>query len=246
MKENKEGYFVTSCCCPVWVNLIQKSYPQILDNMSPSVSPMIACGRIIKVLNPKAKVVFIGPCVAKKKEATVDELKGAVDFVLTFAELEEIFKALEINVLDMEDDERVESSSAGRIYGKSSGVSKAIELTVKSIDEDVEFIGQSFNGIQECNEGIEKILNKECIATFIEGMGCSGGCIGGPKRILSVDDGKANIEAYGNSTNMKTPFDNLNAIQILTEMGIKRLDYLGNKEEKQITEIFNRNLKNDK
>ena len=77
-------------------------------------------------------------------------------------------------------------------------------------------------------------------------MGCSGGCIGGPKRILSVDDGKANIEAYGNSTNMKTPFDNLNAIQILTEMGIKRLDYLGNKEEKQITEIFNRNLKNDK
>ena len=246
MKEDKEGYFVTSCCCPVWVNLIQKSYPQILDNMSPSVSPMIACGRIIKVLNPKAKVVFIGPCVAKKKEATVDELKGAVDFVLTFTELQEIFKALDINILTMEDDERVESSLAGRIYGKSSGVSKAIELTGKSIDEDVEFIGQSFNGIQECKEGIEKIINKECIATFIEGMGCSGGCIGGPKRLLSVDDGKANIEAYGNSTNMKTPFDNLNAIQILTEMGIKRLDYLGNKEEKQITEIFNRNLKNDK
>ena len=95
-------------------------------------------------------------------------------------------------------------------------------------------------------EGIEKIINKECIATFIEGMGCSGGCIGGPKRLLSVDEGRAYIDEYSHSTNMKIPFDNLNVIQILTEMGIKRLDYLGNKEEKQITEIFNRNLKNDK
>ena len=146
----------------------------------------------------------------------------------------------------MEDDERVESSLAGRIYGKSSGVSKAIELTVKSIDANMEFIGQSFNGVQDCKEGIEKIINKECSATFIEGMGCIGGCIGGPKRLLSVDEGRTHIDEYSHSTNMKTPFDNLNAIQILTEMGIKRLDYLGNKEEKQITEIFNRNLKYNK
>lgn len=67
IKKQEDGYFITSCCCPIWVSLIQKNYPQLLDNMSPSVSPMIACARIIKILNPEAKVVFIGPCIAKKK-----------------------------------------------------------------------------------------------------------------------------------------------------------------------------------
>lgn len=140
--------------------------------MYPSVSPMIACARMIKVLNPKAKVVFIGPCIAKKKEATLDDLKGAVDFVLTFVELDEIFKALNINILDMEKEERVEASLARRAYGRTSGVSKAIELTAKSINEKVRFIGQSFNGTKACREGVEKVLNKEIDTTFIEGMGC--------------------------------------------------------------------------
>lgn len=71
-------------------------------------------------------------------------------------------------------------------------------------------------------------------------------CIGGPKRILSVDEGSKYIDEYSESTNMKTPFDNLNAIQILTSMGIKRIEALGKKEEKQITEIFNRDFKLDR
>ncbi len=243
MNKKDSGYFITSCCCPVWVNLIQKNYPQILENMSPSVSPMIACARIIKIFEPNSKVVFIGPCIAKKKEATLDDLKDAVDFVLTFTELEEILKALNINPVDMEDDERIESSLSGRIYGKSGGVSKAIELTVKSIDEDIVFKGQSFNGTKNCIDGIEKIINKEIDATFIEGMGCVGGCIGGPKRILTVDEGEKCIDKYSEDTNMITAFDNLNVAQILAFMSIKRTEYLGKKEEKQVTEIFNRNIK---
>lgn len=92
---------------------------------------MIACGRIIKILNEDAKVVFIGPCVAKKKEAISEDIKGAVDFVLTFKELEEIFKALDIEVDKEVEENRIESSALARIYAHVGGVSKAIEECVK-------------------------------------------------------------------------------------------------------------------
>lgn len=161
MKEYEDGYFITSCCCPIWVSLIQKNYSQLLENMSPYVYPKIACARKIKILNPKVKVVFIG---------------------------------------------------------------------------------LSFNGTKECREVVENVLNREIYATFVEGRVC----IGVSKRILSVDEGTKYIDEYNESTNKKTLFDNLNAIQILISMGIKIIETLEEKEEKQITEIFNRDFKLDR
>lgn len=242
MKENPEGYFITSCCCPVWVGMIENNFKHVLPNVSPSVSPMIACGRSIKLLNPDAKVVFIGPCMAKKKEAVIDELKGAIDFVLTFKEVEEIFNALNVNLVDQEDEIRVESSFAGRVYAKSGGVSEAIKTSAKRINEDIKFISHSFQGVKECKEGLEKLSNNEINATFIEGMGCVGGCVGGPKRILSVEKGTKYVEDYCEETQMNTPFENLNVIQFLTMMGIKRIESLGEKEEEQVLKIFSRNI----
>ena len=242
MKNNEDGYFITSCCCPVWVSLIQNNYPKIVENVSPSVSPMIACGRAIKILNPKAKVVFIGPCTAKKKEATLEDIKDGVDFVLTFTELDEIFKALKVDLAQIEEDNRVESSLSGRIYGRSGGVSQAIKLSAQRINSDIKFKEVKFQGVKECREGLEKVINKEIEATFIEGMGCIGGCVGGPKRILSVEEGTDSINNYGESTEMETPYENLNVIQFLTMMGIKRLESLGSKEEEQVVKIFSRNI----
>lgn len=246
MKNHEDGYFITSCCCPVWVSLIQSNYPQIVENVSPSVSPMIACGRAIKILNPKAKVVFIGPCTAKKKEATLEDIKDGVDFVLTFAELDEIFKSLEINLTELQEDNRVESSLAGRIYARSGGVSEAIKRSAQRINPDIRFKEATFQGVKECREGLNKVINKEIEATFIEGMGCVGGCVGGPKRILSVEEGTQNVNNYGKSTDMETPYENLNVIQFLTMMGIKRLESLGSKEEEQVLKIFSRNIKDSK
>ena len=246
MKENKDQYFITSCCCPVWISLIQKDFPEILENVSPSVSPMIACGRVIKVLNPKAKVVFIGPCMAKKKEATLEDIKDAVDFVLTFKELEEVFKSLEIDPSKQEDENRVEASFSGRIYAKTGGVSDAIKLSAQKINKDIKFISASFEGVKECKEGLKKAINKEIDATFIEGMGCVGGCVGGPKRILSVEEGTKCVEEYSKETQMETPFENLNVIQFLTAIGIKRIESLGKKEEEQIIKIFSRDITNSK
>lgn len=246
MKNHEDGYYITSCCCPVWVGLIQSSFPEILENVSPSVSPMVACGRAIKVLNPKAKVVFIGPCIAKKKEAIIDDIKDAVDFVLTFKELEEIFNALEINPPELEEENRVEASYSGRVYARVGGVSKAIQLSAERINKDIKFIPQSFSGVKDCKDGIKKVINKEIDATFIEGMGCPGGCVGGPKRILSVEEGTKNVNEYSESTKIETPFDNLNVLQFLTAIGIKKIEYLGEKEEEQILKIFSRDIKNSK
>lgn len=243
IKGKEAEYFITSCCCPVWVNLVQKYYPEIIQNVSPSVSPMIACGRAVKILNPKAKVVFVGPCIAKKKEATLEDIKDSVDFVITFTELSEIFRALDIDLQHIEEDNRIESSYSGRIYGRAGGVSKAIELSAKRIDKDIKFKSVSFQGAKECKEGLNKVINKEIDATFIEGMGCIGGCVGGPKRIISIEEGTKYINEYGQSTNMETPYENINVAQFLTMVGIKRSESLEEEQERQTIKIFSRDIK---
>ena len=244
MKNNNKDYFITSCCCPVWVSLIKSKFPEIVGNISSSVSPMIACARIIKVLNPEAKVVFIGPCIAKKKEAISEDLKGDVDFVLTFQELDEIFKALNVNFLHIKEDNRLESSYCGRVYAKSGGVSKSIEMVLKEIDEYIKFNPIAFQGPKECMEGLEKLINKEIDVTFIEGMGCKGGCIGGPKKLIPLDEGEKYMDKYLQESKLETSFDNLNVAQFLLEIGIKKIEDLGDINQDKIQQIFNRNIEN--
>lgn len=237
--ESNNNYFVTSCCCPVWLSLIKNKFPEILSKVSPSVSPMVACGRLVKMLEPESKVVFIGPCTAKKKEATLEDVKDAVDFVLTYKEVEIIFKSLKLDLNSMEDDERFEASYSGRIYGRSGGVSKAIEINAKKINPNIIFKKAVFQGIEECTTGLEDLKDSKLDATFIEGMGCIGGCVGGPKKIIGVDEGTKYTDQYSESTNIITPFDNLNVTQLLALMGLKKLEAIGEEEEK-ILKIFSR------
>ena len=237
--ENNNNYFVTSCCCPVWLSLIKNKFPEILDKVSPSVSPMVACGRLVKILEPESKVVFIGPCTAKKKEATLDDVKDAVDFVLTYQEVEVIFKSLNLELSLMDEDERFEASYSGRIYGRSGGVSKAIEINAKKINPNIIFKKAILQGIEECTKGLEELKNSKLEVTFIEGMGCIGGCAGGPKKIIGVDECTKYINKYSESTNVITPFDNLNVAQLLALMGLKKVEAIGEEEEK-ILKIFSR------
>jgi two-component system NtrC family sensor kinase len=93
VNENK-GQSILSSSCPAIVSYIEKYYPQLIDNLAPIVSPMIASGRVIKwQYNPEAKVVFIGSCIARKAEAQDEKLAGVIDAVLTFSDLKEMFAA---------------------------------------------------------------------------------------------------------------------------------------------------------
>ncbi len=218
----KDDYLITSCCCPIWMNMVQKGYPELLEHFSPAVSPMIATGRVIKELNENAVVVFIGPCIAKKNEAKDKELEGAVDYVLTFRELEEVFKALDIDLAGMPDDHKEQSSTGGRIYGKTGGVSKSVEMVLKRLmGEAVDFRPVQADGVKACKEILDKLKNNELDANFVEGMGCKGGCVGGPRSILSIDRAAEELSRYGEEAVFENPVDNERISAIMEKTGIK-------------------------
>lgn len=219
--KTEKDFMITSCCCPVWIKLIENKFPELAEHISPSVSPMIASGRVIKTLDPEAKVVFIGPCVAKKSEALLPDLKGAIDFVLTFQELSAIFDATDIHPVDQASKENPLASWGGRIYGFTGGVSSAVATTLEKL---VPRRAQSLNplkvdGIPDCQKLLEKIKAGDITANFIEGMACKGGCVGGPGRLIPPEEGKECVKKYGEEAIAHTPVENPQVYSILARLG---------------------------
>lgn len=226
---NTEGEFLmTSCCCPMWVAMIRKVYNQLIPHISPSVSPMVACGRGVKKIHPEAKVVFIGPCVAKKAEAKETDIKDAVDVVLTFQELSTIFEVLGIDPRMMEEDESDHSSEAGRIYARTGGVSEAVAATLKRLrpERKIQINPVQADGIRECKKMIKDISEGKIEGNFFEGMGCSGGCVGGPKVLLDPGEAAKLVNSYGQQAGIKTPVDNAYVLELLKQLGFKEISEL--------------------
>lgn len=214
-------FMITSCCCPVWIKLIENKFPELVLHISPSVSPMVASARVIKALEPNAKVVFIGPCIAKKSEIMLPDLKGAVDYVLTFQELATIFAAADVNPEDMADEENPLASWAGRVYARAGGVSEAVETTLNKIvpKRAQNLIPLKIDGIPDCQKALEKIKNGEIEANFIEGMACKGGCVGGPGRLVPPEQGRVNVNEYGCAAAADSPVENPQVYAILARLG---------------------------
>lgn len=219
--KDSTDFLITSCCCPVWIKMIETKFPDLLPHISPSVSPMIASGRVIKALEPQAKVVFIGPCVAKKSEAQLPDLQGAIDFVLTFQELATIFEAAGINLLEQADEENPQASWGGRVYGRTGGVSAAVETTLKKLvpRRAETFRPLKVDGIPDCQKAMETIRQGQLQANFIEGMACKGGCVGGPGRILPPEQGTQEVNRYGETAFALTPVENPQIYSILVRLG---------------------------
>ncbi|MCR4440831.1 MAG: [Fe-Fe] hydrogenase large subunit C-terminal domain-containing protein [Peptococcaceae bacterium] len=225
----KEGDFVlTSCCCPMWVAMIRKVYKQLVPHISPSVSPMVACGRGVKKIHPEARVVFIGPCVAKKAEAKEEDVKDAVDAVLTFKELQQIFEAVGINPAELEDEPSEHSSEAGRIYARTGGVSQAVAATLQRIrpQRKIRLKAVQADGVRECKRMLEEALDHKGDANFYEGMGCAGGCVGGPQAVIDPKLGTEQVNRYGSQAANRTPADNPYVLELLKTLGYKEIDEL--------------------
>ncbi|QOR35464.1 iron hydrogenase [Clostridium sp. 'deep sea'] len=221
-----EDFFLTSCCCPVWFNLTKRSYPKIFEHMSPSISPMIASGRFLKELYPDCKVVFIGPCVAKKAEAKAPELVGAIDNVLTFRELSEIFKSLNKDLAELPSEEKDQASFGGRVYARTGGVSFAVKTVVNRIAPSrlIKLKAKKFDGVKACKAILDKLAAGEKIDfNFIEGMGCIGGCVGGPRTNIDKQKGKDFVNEFAEDSLILTPFDNLNVMKILKQLGLNEI-----------------------
>ena len=239
--EAEDDFMLSSCCCPIWFGMLKKIYSDLVPHLSPSVSPMIAAGRVLKKLNPECKVVFIGPCIAKKGEIKNPDVEGAVDFVLTFQELKDIFDAFNINVEELPEDHSLEyASREGRLYGRTGGVSISVNEAVTRLfpDKAKLFTSTQANGIIECKKLLESTIEGKVDARFIEGMGCIGGCVGGPKAIISKEEGRERLNSLAESSKIKISLDSDVMYTILKKLGINSTaDFKGEKAE-----IFERKL----
>lgn len=221
-------YQLTSCCCPVWIAMIRKMYQDLMPHVPGAVSPMIACGRMIKILHPGAVTVFAGPCLAKKSEAREPDIAGAVDYVLTFQEVRDIFEAADIRLTELPDNQKEHSSRAGRIYARTGGVSEAVTQTEMRLrpNREIKVKAEQADGIPACREMIKRIQNRETDANFFEGMGCIGGCVGGPKAIIDKEEGRRCVDEYGNQAPYETPLENPYVMKMLVESGFETIEDL--------------------
>lgn len=231
---NKEGDFqLTSCCCPMWIAMIRRLYHQLMPNVPGSVSPMIAGGRTVKVLHPEAKTVFIGPCMAKKAEIKEPDLKGAIDYVLTYEELRDLFSTTNLDLASLEEDNVPHASKAGICYAYAGGVAAAVDATVKKLNphRKIEMKIRRADSVPECRAMIDNILKGNHEGNFFEGMGCKGGCVGGPKALVNREEGKKNVQAYSDEAQYKTPAENPYVIELLKKLGFATVEeFLANSD----------------
>ena len=206
----KEDYQLTSCCCPMWIAMLRKVYAELMPHVPGAVSPMIACGRVVKRLQPDALTVFVGPCIAKKSEAREPDIAGAVDYVLTFREVKDLFDAARLDPSTLPDKKKEHSSKAGRIYARTGGVSRAVKETVDRLDphRPIKVRTMQADGVPGCKAMLEAIRAGTADANFFEGMGCVGGCVGGPRAVLPKEEGAALVDAYGEAAPWATPAEN--------------------------------------
>jgi PAS domain S-box-containing protein len=192
------GPVITSCC-PVIVNLLEIYYPHLLPYLAPVVSPMTAHGRMMKKRHGKeTKVVFIGPCIAKKGERRREENKGIIDAVLTFAELNQVLSAEGIDPALLEpgrfDREEAKSAHAFAVPG---GLARSAPLSTDLLAEDVITV----DGLEECLSFLEKFAEVKKDFRLIELLACRGGCVMGPgmKTGLSAYARRNKVLDYANN-----------------------------------------------
>ena len=211
-KELAEKGFLTSSCCPAFVAYVKSAFPALLEHVSHNLSPMATLAKYIKQTDKTAKVVFIGPCTAKKAEAQLDEVKPFVDVVLTFEELQALYDSRDIDITTLEEGILDNASYFGRIFARSGGLSDAVAQGLKEQNIDFDLKAVPCDGIEECKKALLLKSKNILDGNFIEGMACIGGCIGGAGCLTHGPKDKAEVDKYGREAFEKTIGD---AVSIL-------------------------------
>ena len=212
-QELVEKGFLTSSCCPAFVQYIKSAFPDLLPLVSHNLSPMAALAKYIKSTDETAKVVFIGPCTAKKAEAQLDSVKPYVDAVLTFEELQALYDSKGLDITTLDEGVLDNASYFGRIFARSGGLSDAVSQALK--EQALEFALKAVvcDGIEECRVALLKKSKNMLDANFIEGMACVGGCIGGAGCLTHGEKNKAEVDKYGREALEKTISDAVSVLK---------------------------------
>ena len=210
-----EKPFLLTSCCPAWSMLAKKQFPEIIDSVSKELTPMVATARSIKKEHPNAKVVFIGPCAAKKLEAMRKTVRSDVDFVITFEELDAMFEARGIDPKTIESQGHLhDATAAGRGYAVAGGVSKAIENCIHEYYPDVEVQIEHVEGLDECKKVLMLAKAGRKNGYLIEGMGCPGGCVAGAGTLIPVPEAKKDVQQIVKDSTKKLPPKQLREIEL--------------------------------
>lgn len=207
--------FLLTSCCPAWAMLAKKQFPKLIDKVSQSLTPMVATARRIKQRTPNARVVFIGPCAAKKLEASRETVRSDVDFVITFEELAGIFDAKNIDFSKYQNERSIhEATGAGRGYAVAGGVASAIEKCVKAYYPNVEVKIEHAEGLENCKKMLLLAGLGKKDGCLIEGMGCPGGCIAGAGTNISVEKAAAEVQKFVENSTKPLPAKDLYEIEL--------------------------------
>lgn len=206
-QELAEKGFLTSSCCPAFVRYIKSAFPNMEKYISHNLSPMAMLAKYIKDTTENAKVVFIGPCTAKKAEAQLDTVKPYVDAVLTFEELQALFDSKDIDITSLEEDVLDNASYFGRIFARSGGLTDAVAEGLKEQNIDFDLKACTCDGIEACRTALLKKSKNVLDANFIEGMACVGGCIGGAGCLTHGEKNKTEVDKYGREAMEKSILD---------------------------------------
>ncbi|MBP1553814.1 MAG: 4Fe-4S binding protein, partial [Oscillospiraceae bacterium] len=200
-----EKGLLTSSCCPAFVDYIKKYYPELTKYVSHNNSPMVEIAKYIKEKDPLARVVFIGPCTAKKMEMKLEHVGGAVDSVITFEELQALFDARDIDLKTQEHATLYDASEYGRIFARSGGLVEAVKQAIKEQGvENADFNPVVCSGIDECKAALIRLSKNLLNGNFIEGMACQGGCINGAGNLTHSVKNKLQIDVYSEHAMEKT------------------------------------------
>lgn len=179
VKTGKLPFLLTSCC-PAWSMLAKKTLPDMVETVSSALTPMVATARTIKQRHPEAKIVFVGPCAAKKLEASRRSVRSDVDFVITFEELDAIFTSKGIDMETYDAEEPIhDATGTGRGYAVAGGVANAIENCINEYYPGTEVYIEHAEGLSDCQKMLLMAKAGKKDGCLIEGMGCPGGCVAG-------------------------------------------------------------------
>ncbi|MEE1315580.1 MAG: 4Fe-4S dicluster domain-containing protein [Faecalimonas sp.] len=207
--------FLLTSCCPAWSVLAKKYFPDLADQVSQELTPMVATARTMKQEHPNAKVVFIGPCASKKLEAARRTVRSDVDFVITFEELQGMFDAKGIDLTKYEAESSFHGATgAGRGYAVAGGVANAIEKCINEYYPGVEVKIEHAEGLADCKKMLMLAKAGKKNGCLIEGMGCLGGCVAGAGTNLPVAKAQKALADFVSKSSKSIPPKELAEIEL--------------------------------
>ena len=202
--------FMGTSCCPAWSVMAKKEFPEHAGCISMALTPMTLTARLIRRQHPNAKIVFVGPCSAKKLEAMRKSVKSEVDFVLTFEEMAGMMQAKDIDYTKLagEGGDFDVASADGRGFAVAGGVANAVVNAIHRRYPDREVNVANAEGLDECRKMMRMAVKGKYDGYLLEGMACPGGCVAGAGTLQAVAKSAGAVKMYSKKSSRKNATEN--------------------------------------